>query len=207
MRPGRNRFPWRIAIAAILVATTGSWAKSYHRTGMAEVGLRSWSLERETLDGQAVDQVLFGAGASWFYNDNISLGFEVATFGSSPMRDSVVLDAVAKLFWWPLSAVTPWTSAGVGGVFGLPEGNAIRARAGIGLRWIPPVFDDALAMDLQILGVERWRQDWGVEYVDEDQPSGRIEWSMTRSPWAGGGGILRGSSPLSWPILGLAWRF
>ena len=197
----------RTAIFALLVATGATWAKSYHRTGMAEIGMRSWSLERNTLDDEPVDQVLFGTGASWFYNDNISLGFEVATFGSSPMRDSVVLDAVAKLFWWPLSAVTPWTSLGAGGVFGLPEGNAIRARAGLGLRWIPPILHDALAIDLQVLGVERWRQDWAVEYVDEDQPAGRIEWSMTRSPWAGGSGILRGASPLAWPILGVAWRF
>jgi hypothetical protein len=197
----------RTAVLAILAAGGTGWAKSYHRTGMAEVGFRSWSLERTTLDEEPVDQVLFGAGASWFVNDNISLGIEMATFGSSPMGDSVVLDAVAKLFWWPLSAVTPWTSAGAGGVFGLPEGNVIRARAGLGIRWIPPILDDALAIDLQILGVERWRQDWAVEYVDEDQPSGRIEWSMTRSPWAGGRGFLRGSSPLAWPILGVAWRF
>lgn len=197
----------RIAVAMILIASGAGSAKSFHRTGMAEIGFRAWSLERTTLDDEAVDQVLFGASAAWFYNDNISLGFETATFGSSLASDSLVLDAVVKLYWWPLSAVTPWTSAGVGGAFGLPEGNAVRARAGLGIRWVPPVLDDALAIDLQLIGVERWRQDWAVEYVDEDQPSGRIEWSMTRSPWASGSGMLRGSSPLAWPVLGIAWRF
>lgn len=208
MVPGPVRTFACPAIAGILLAAFPAGAKAFHRTGMAEVGLRSWSLERTTLDDAPVEQVLFGAGASWFYNDNLSFGFEASTFGSSPLRDSVVLDAVAKLFWWPQSAITPWTSLGFGGAFGLPEGNATRVRAGLGLRWVPPVLGEVLALDLQIAGVERWRQDWAVEYVDEDQPSGRIEWSMARSPWATrSGGLLGGASPLAWPVLGVAWRF
>lgn len=198
----------RAAIAWMLFPTIEAGAKPYHRTGMAEIGMRSWSLVRTTLDDEPVPQVLVGAGASWFYNDNISVGFEASTFVASGVGDSLVLDAVAKLYWWPLLPVTPWTSAGFGGAFGLPEGNATRMRAGLGLRWIPPLRGEGLALDLQLVGVERWRQDWGVEYVDEDQPSGRIEWPMTRSPWATrAGGILGGASPLAWPILGVSWRF
>lgn len=208
MSPARKGTLGRAAIAAALVVSVQVEAKPFHRTGMAEVGLRSWSVVRHTLEDEAVPQILFGAGASWFYNDNISLGFEVASFSSSPPGDSLVLDGVAKLYWWPLRPLTPWTSLGFGGAFGLPEGNATRIRAGIGIRWVPRLGREALALDLQLAGLERWRQDWAVEYVDEDQPSGRIEWLPTRSPWAlRTGGILGGASPLAWPILGVAWRF
>lgn len=199
----------RLLVAALLALPLAApRAGALLRTGMAEVGARAWTVARTTLDGRNVDQSLAGLSASWFLSDNVSLGVEASTFAGSPFSDSVVLDGRARLYWWPLRRLTPWTSMGAGGVFGLPEGNAIRAFAALGLRWIPHVAGDRLALDLQLVGVERWRQDWAAEYIDEDKPQGRIEWSMARSPWpTARHGVFGHSSPLAWPVLGVSLLF
>jgi len=204
----RPRSPLLRLAALLALPLVAPRAGALLRTGMAEVGARAWTVARTTLDKRNVDQSLVGLSASWFLSDNVSLGVEASTFAGTPFSDSLVVDGRARLYWWPLRRVTPWTSLGLGGAFGLPEGNAIRATGSFGLRWIPQVAGDRLALDLQLVGVERWRQDWAAEYIDEDKPQGRIEWSMARSPWSTARrGVFGHSSPLSWPVLGVSLLF
>jgi len=201
--------PWRLVAAIAVAAMSGrSEAGAPLRTGMMEAGLRAWSVDRTDRAGDLVESRLVGGSAAFFVNDNISLGVEVASFAASPVADSAVLDGRMRLYWWPLRHVTPWTELRIGGGFGLEAGNALRMGGGFGLRWIPEGLGDGWAFDLQLVGVERWRQDWAAEYVDEDKPSGRIDWSMSRSPWPlPRGGVLGRSSPLSWPVVGVTRLF
>lgn len=178
------------------------------RTGMAEIGIRAWSVLRTDKSDRLVEQNMLGLSAARFLNDNISLGVEIATFLDGAPADSVVVDIRSRIYWFPLSRVTPWTELRGGAALGLPQGNAMRMGGALGLRWVPGCCSDHLAVDVQLVGVERWRQDWASEYVEEDKPSGRIEWSMVRAPWAlSSSGAFGPASPLSWPIVGLVWLF
>lgn len=178
------------------------------RTGMAEAGVRAWRVGRTDRGDRGVDQSLAGLSVARFLNDNVSLGVEAASFLDGSPSDSMVFDVRARLYWFPLSRVTPWSELRGGAALGLPQGNALRMGAGFGLRWVPEILSDHLALDLQLVGFERWRQDWPSEYVDEDQSSGRIEWAMVRSPWSSSrGGVFGHASPLSWPVFGVCWLF
>ncbi len=175
---------------------------------MAEAGLRAWATDRTARSGDLVASHLVGLSAGFFLNDNISVGIETASFLSAPLSDSGLFDGRVRLYSWPLDRFTPWTELRVGGAFGLEAGNALRLGAGLGLRWTPSGVWEGWALDLQLVGIERWRQDWAAEYVDEDQPSGRIDWSMARSPWPlPRHGVFGRSSPLSWPVFGVMRLF
>lgn len=197
----------RVATALLLLAGFAQ-ALGPMRTGMAEAGLRMWRVDREDRFGAPVGRVLVGVSLARFLNDNISVGVEVASFLEGTPADSLVLDVRPRLYWFPLSRITPWTELRAGGALGLALGNAVRYGGGFGLRWVPGCCSDALALDLQIVGFERWKQDWATEYVDEDKPSGRIDWTMSRTPWASASsGVYGRSSPLTWPVLGVTWLF
>lgn len=196
------------AILAGAVCVMDAQALGPMRTGMLEVGARSWKVGRTSRDSAGVDQFLVGASAARFFNDNVSLGVEFATFAGGVPSDSLVIDLRARLYWTPLARLSPWTELRGGGALGLPQGNALRLGGAFGFRWVPGCCADHLALDLQLVGFERWRQDWAAEYVEEDKPSGRIEWSMTRSPWSSArSGLLGHASPLSWPVMGVSWLF
>ncbi|MCB9496459.1 MAG: hypothetical protein H6686_06185 [Fibrobacteria bacterium] len=178
------------------------------RTGVAEAGLRAWTFHREDRRGRDVPLTLVGISLSRMINDNVSAGVEIATFTDSPFSDSVVVDLRGRLFWWPMEAWTPWTELRVGGALGIPEGNATRIGGAFGIRWTPARWGHRWAFDLQLLGWERWRQDWAAEYVDEDQPSARFDWGLERFPGHDGApGLDRPSSILSLPVLGISRLF
>lgn len=197
------------ALAFLLLALVSTPRSSGPlRTGMAEAGLRAWAVDRTDRSGELGASHLVGLSAGFFLNDNISVGIETGSFLSSPVSDSGLLDGRVRLYSWPLDRFTPWTELRVGGAFGLEAGNALRLGAGLGFRWMPAGVLEGWALDVQLVGVERWRQDWAAEYVDEDQPSGRIDWSMTRSPWPlPRQGVFGRSSPLSWPVFGVMRLF
>lgn len=204
MVPGLPRIPVLLLGALVSVA----WSSGPLRTGMAEAGLRAWAVDRTDRTGEVGPSHLVGLSAGYFLNDNISMGLEVATFRLAPAADSLVLDGRVRLYSWPLDRVTPWAELRAGGGFGLEAGNAVRLGAGMGLRWMPAGSWDGWALDLQLVGVERWRQDWAAEYVEEGQPSGRIDWSLARSPWPlPRRGVFGRSSPLSWPVFGVMRLF
>jgi len=208
--PRRRPFPvaiWKTS-SALVLAGFCVCAAGPMRTGLNEVGLRAWTVARTDRDSGNADQHLVGISIARFLNDNISLGIEAATFDATPFSDSLVVDIRVRLYWWPLSRFTPWTELRAGGAFGMPEGNATRYGGAFGLRWVPSVLRDQLALDLQLVGCERWRQDWAAEYVEPTMPSGRIDWSMSRSPWpTPKSGILGHTSPLAWPVVGVEWLF
>lgn len=178
------------------------------RTGMAEAGLRMWRVDREDRLGKPVGLTLAGITLGRFLNDNISIGVEAAMFLDGNPADSFVLDLRPRLYWFPQSRITPWTELRGGGALGLALGNAVHFGGAFGVRWVPACCQDGFAIDLQVVGFERWKQDWATEYVDEDKPSGRIDWTMTRSPWATSrSGVYGRASPLTWPVLGITWLF
>jgi|GEM_PF-1326950 len=198
----------RICVLAYLLAASATLSAEPMRTGMAEAGLRVWKVARTDRAENTVDQTLLGVSLARFLNDNISLGFEVAAFLDGMPSDSMIVDVRSRLYWFPLSHLTPWTELRGGAALGMPEGNALRLGGAMGIRWVPDVWSGSMAIDVQLVGVERWKQDWPAEFVEEDKPSSRLDLSMVRSPWTSSeSGPLGHASPLAWPVLGVAWLF
>lgn len=194
--------------AILLFSASAVFPGEPMRTGMVEAGLRMWRVARTDRADNTVDQTLVGLSCSRFLNDNITLGFEVGAFLDGTPSDSLVVDIRSRLYWFPLSRFTPWTELRGGGAMGLHEGNALRLGGAIGLRWVPDLWNGCLAVDLQLVGFERWKQDWSAEYVEEDQPSSRVDLSMVRSPWTSAeSGTFGHASPLSWPVFGVSLLF
>lgn len=200
--------PFAFFSAILLLSAAVSFSGEPMRTGMVEAGLRMWRIARTDRTDETVDQTLVGLSCSRFLNDNVTLGFEVGTFLDGTPSDSLVVDIRSRLYWFPLSRFTPWTELRGGGAMGLREGNALRLGGAIGIRWVPDLWNGRVAIDMQLVGFERWKQDWPAEYVEEDQPSARVDLSMTRSPWTSAeSGALGHASPLAWPVLGVSWLF
>ena len=157
----------RICVLACLLAASATLSAEPMRTGMAEAGLRVWKVARTDRADNTVDQTLLGVSLARFLNDNISLGFEVAAFLDGMPSDSVIVDVRSRLYWFPLSHLTPWTELRGGAALGMPEGNALRLGGAMGIRWVPDVWSGSMAIDVQLVGVERWKQDWPAEFVEE----------------------------------------
>lgn len=139
------------------------------RTGMAESGVRAWSLQRDLGATELV-----GASASTFVSDNFSLGALVSrSFG--PQARSFSVSALGRYYFLPLARFTPWLEGRLGGlvaVGGAP--GATHLATGVGVRWRPYW---RLCFDLQLVGAERWGYDDPSEGTD-----GTVEWVFQRLP-------------------------
>lgn len=170
----------KLPLSMLLLAAVGATAQTLPqdrlRTGMAEFGLRAWSVD---LDDRGSERVatLVGGSVARFVTDNVSVGALVAMeAGESPM-DAFCLDATARAYFFPLQRSTPWVELRLGGRIQPAEGSgATRLGLGFGWRWRPwaPV-----AIDLQIAGIERWGYDDPSEYTN-----GTADWTLQRSPLA-----------------------
>jgi len=145
------------------------------RTGMVEAGLRAWNLSLEG-SGTPREVGLMGASVSGYLTDNLSVGGLLAFLDEGTPADKFCLDAMARFYFFPLQRHTPWMELRLGGVI-QPAGNtgASHLGAAIGYRWRPAAW---LALDLQLLGIERWG------YDDPSEASnGSSDWSFQKSPF------------------------
>jgi len=171
--------------AILLLATSLSFAgllpQDRLRTGMTEIGMRGWSVERE-----AGTTDLAGISAATFVTDNVSLGI-LASRAFGPQARSFSVNALCRYYFLPLGRFTPWLEGRFGGL--VPQGSAIGATqmaAGFGLRWRPFA---PIGLDLRLAGFERWGYDDPSEGTN-----GTSEWMLQRLPLLPerfDGGLLR----------------
>jgi hypothetical protein len=142
---------------------------------MAEAGLRAWNVTL-TDDNRPRDLGLMGASYSRFVTDNLSAGVLLAFMDRGTPADMFCLDALSRFYFFPLQRHTPWMELRLGGII-QPVGNtgASHLGASIGYRWRPAAW---LALDLQILGIERWGYDDPTE-----ASNGNSDWSFQKSPF------------------------
>lgn len=163
----------------LLLAGVGAMAQTLPqdrlRTGMAEAGLRAWSVNLEDRGPERV-ATLVGGSIARFVTDNISVGALVAAETSGSPLDAFCLDATARTYFFPLQRSTPWMELRLGGRIQPAEGSgATHLGFGFGWRWRPWA---PLAIDLQIAGIERWGYDDPSEYTN-----GTADWTVQRSPF------------------------
>lgn len=175
----------RLLLLASLSLHAQTLPQDRMRTGMAELSLRAWSLEREegTTD-------LASLGVATFLTDNFSLGI-LATKTFGPGARSVSVNAEGRYHFFPLAHLTPWLEWRAGGLIPLAKTTgATQIGAGFGLRWRPPgPYLDRLCLDLQIAGFERWGYD-----DPSESTNGTSEWMFQRLPFLPGrfdGGLVR----------------
>jgi hypothetical protein len=144
------------------------------RTGMMEAGVRAWNVTLGS-DSTSHSVGLYGLSLSRFVTDNVAIGGLVATVSDSSLSDIFCLDAVARMYFFPLLRGTPWMELRLGGLI-QPAANtgATHLGIGIGWRWRPL---ERLALDLQILGIERWGYDDPTEYSN-----GTADWALQKGP-------------------------
>jgi hypothetical protein len=144
------------------------------RTGMMEVGARAWNV---TLGGDSTSRSvgLYGISLASFVTDNISVGGLVAAVSDSSLADIFCLDAVARMYFFPLLRGTPWMELRLGGLI-QPAANTGASHLGIGIgwRWRPL---ERLAIDLQIVGIERWGFD-----DPSEASNGTADWALQKGP-------------------------
>jgi len=148
------------------------------RTGMVEVGLRAWNVERGSGSTSLV-----GLSASRLVTDNVSAGLLVADIDSGRIGEAVLLDLLGRIYFLPLQSWTPWMELRGGGlVRPRRSSGASHLAGGLGVRWHPCLH---LALDLQLAGFERWG------YDDPSEGSnGTAEWLLQRNPLSGTGSRL-----------------
>lgn len=167
-----------IVLASLAILATGASAQTIPqdrmRTGMTEAGARAWNV---TLGSDTTSRSvgLYGLSMARFATDNISVGGLVAAVSDSSLADIFCLDAVARLYFFPLLRGTPWMELRLGGLI-QPAANtgATHLGLGIGWRWRPL---ERLALDLQIIGIERWGYDDPTEYSN-----GTADWAFQKGP-------------------------
>lgn len=144
------------------------------RTGMAEAGLRAWSVDLNDRGSERV-ATLVGGSIARFVTDNISVGALLAAETRTSPLDAFCLDAIARAYFFPLQRSTPWMELRVGGRIQPTLGSgATHLGFGFGWRWRPWT---PLAVDLQLAGIERWGYDDPSEYTN-----GTADWTMQKSP-------------------------
>jgi hypothetical protein len=145
------------------------------RTGMVEIGLRAWNVDRSSGSTDLV-----GISACRLVTDNASVGVLAADIDSGRLGEAVLVDVLARLYLLPLQSWTPWAELRGGGLLRPRRGSgASHLAGGIGMRWRPV---PRLALDLQLAGFERWG------YDDPSEGSnGTAEWLMQRDPLSGSG--------------------
>lgn len=173
MRPGRL-----LAAVAGLWLAAGASAQTLPqdrlRTGMMEAGARAWNVTLGT-DDESRSVGLYGISAARFVTDNISVGGLVAALADSSIADIFCLDAVARVYFFPLLRGTPWMELRAGGLIQATENTgASHLGLGIGWRWRP---HERLALDLQLLGVERWGFD-----DPSEASNGTADWALQKGP-------------------------
>lgn len=163
-------------LCACMGAASQTLPQDRLRTGMAEVGLRAWSVELDDR-GSERTATLVGASLARFVTDNISVGAMVAMETRDSPLDAFCLDAAARAYFFPLSRSTPWMELRLGGRIQPTSGSgATRLGFGFGWRWRPWA---PMAIDLQIAGIERWGYDDPSEYTN-----GTADWTLQRTPFA-----------------------
>jgi hypothetical protein len=144
------------------------------RTGMVEFGARAWNVTLGT-DSTSRSTGLYGISLARFATDNISVGGMLAGIVDSSLADIFCLNAVARLYFFPLQRGTPWMELRAGGLIQPSQSSgATHLGLGIGWRWRP---HERLALDLQILGIERWGYDDPSEYTN-----GNADWALQKGP-------------------------
>ena len=144
------------------------------RTDMVEVGARAWNVTLGS-DSTSRSVGLYGASAARFVTDNVSVGVLVSALSDSSIADIFCLDAVARLYFFPLLRGTPWMELRLGGLIQPSQSNgATHLGFGVGWRWRPW---ERLALDLQIAGFERWGYD-----DPSESSNGTADWALQKGP-------------------------
>ncbi len=144
------------------------------RTDMVEVGARAWNVTLGS-DSTSRSVGLVGVSAARFVTDNVSVGTLFAALTDSSVADIFCLDAVARLYFFPLLRGTPWMELRLGGLIQPSRSNgATHLGFGIGWRWRPW---EQLALDLQIAGFERWGYD-----DPSESSNGTADWALQKGP-------------------------
>ena len=103
----------------LLLAFGGAMAQSLpqdrQRTGMVETGLRAWSVTLQN-SGQPRSFGLVGGSVSDFVTDNFSAGVMFAVLDQRSPADVFCLDALGRLYFFPLQRHAPWMEARLGGL-------------------------------------------------------------------------------------------
>lgn len=143
------------------------------RTGMAGVGVRSWSVDRDAGKTEFV-----GVEVSRLVTDNVSVGL-LAGRHFGPQAESWSLDGTIRNHFFPLQRVSPWMEVRLGGL--LPNSQApgaARLGLGLGVRTRPWPW---LCLDFDVFGAERWGYDDPAQGTD-----GKVEWVFHRPSLLGG---------------------
>ncbi|MEN9309634.1 MAG: hypothetical protein RL173_3566 [Fibrobacterota bacterium] len=163
------------ALLALLTGTVFAQTlpQDRQRTGMAEAGLRAWNVTLAG-SGKPHEVGLVGASLSGFVTDNLSTGAMLAFLDEGTPADMFCLNGLARFYFFPMQRHTPWMELRVGGLIEPTGGTgASHLGASIGYRWRPLSW---MALDLQLLGIERWG------YDDPSEASnGNSDWSFQKS--------------------------
>lgn len=149
------------------------------RTGMVEAGARIWHVDR-----QSGATGLVGLSLARLVTDNVSAGLMASGMDSGRLDRAFLVEGIVRTYFLPLQSWTPWLEGRAGGLVRPHQGSgASHIAAGFGLRWRPV---ERLALDLQLVGFERWG------YDDPSEGSnGTAEWLLQKSafrlPFSGGG--------------------
>lgn len=174
---------WPLFLVAAGIASGQTLPQDRLRKGMAEAGIRTWTLQRD-----AGSTGLVAVSTSRFVTDNVSAGILAGGLSDS-LTGSILVQGMARLYVFPLQSLTPWFEARFGGLMH-PEGGRGATNLGIGFgwRWRPAEW---IALDLQLVGAERWAYDDPAEGGD-----GTTEWLLQKSPI-----LLSSSGATGWRLV------
>ena len=160
---------WLVLLLGSL-ATAQVLPQDRMRTGMTELGLRAWEVDRRSGSTGMV-----GISVSRLVTDNVSVGLLAAGLDSGHVDQEFLLDGMFRTYFLPLQSWTPWLEARAGGLVRPLQGSgATHLAAGFGLRWRPEPW---MALDLQLVGFERWGYDDPTQYSN-----GTAEWVLQKAP-------------------------